>query len=222
MELVKTILYLSLSEAFNPWLQVRSMIRELGENPSAEIQGPPLIIDKKEKKERLVLHMKAVELEQEGVGLIEENTEIALNKITKVNEVSKIAEVKSVWHEARYIEPFDLPFHEILICIKDRFLRASELVDVSTDVGIVFDQAEGDVVKHYEFGPMAKEQLQSIFLSWPRDDLPENFVFLSLKYEQTKAFAFEREYIKRFLEAANKWEAKQAPRVFDYIRGKGD
>ena len=222
MELLRTRLYVSMLEAFKPWLEVRDLIRELGERQSVELQGPPLVIDIKEKKERLVLHMRAIELEQEGVSNIKESAEKALAKITKVNEVSKINDVKTVWHEAIYIEPYALPFHEILIRIKERFFRASELLDSSTDVGLILDKAEGDIMKHYEFGPMTKEQLQSMFLNWPKDNLPDNFVFLLLKYEQIKTFKFECEYLKQFLLSANEWEVNEAPLVFDYIRGKGD
>ncbi len=222
MELVKTVLRLSLSAAFNPWFEMRSMIRELGEEPKAEIQEAAVIMDLKEKKQRLALHVRAIELEQEGVSSIEESTAVALDKMAQGNKVSKFPEVKTVWHEARYIEPYALPFHEILILVKNRFLRASELADASTDVGIIFDQAEGDIVKHYQFGPMTKEQLLSVFLNWPKDGLPDNFIFLSLKYEQNKAFTFEREYLKKFLEAANEWEVNQAQWVFSYLRGEGD
>jgi len=222
MELVKTILRLDMSEAFNPWLDIRGMIRSFGEKPSAELQGPPVIMDLKDKKQRITLHVRAIELEQEGVSSIEEGTAVALEKITQGNEVSKFPEVRAVSHEARFLEPYSLPFHELLILIKNRFLRANKLSDASTDVGIIFDQAEDDIVKHWQMGPMAKEQLLSMFLNWPKDDLPDNFVFLSLKYEQKKAFTFEREYLKRFLEAANEWEVNQAQWMFGYLREEGD
>ena len=222
MELVKTVLRLSASEAFAPWIEMRSMIRELGEEPKAEIGGSSVIMDLKEKKQKLVLHVRGIELEQEGISSIEESTAAALDKMVRGNKVSKFPEIKTVWHEARYMEPYALPFHELLILVKNRFLRASELADASTDVGIIFDQAEGDIVKHYQFGPMTKEQLLSTFLTWPKDGIPDNFIFLSLRYEQNKAFTFEREYLKKFLEAANEWEVNQAQWLFSYLRGKGD
>jgi hypothetical protein len=222
MELVKTILSLGLSEAFNPWIELRGIIRELGESPKAEIEGPPLTMDLKEKRQRLVLRVKAIEFEQEWVSSIEESTAVALDKMVQGNKVSEFSEVEGVWHEAMYMEPYALPFHELLILVKDRFLRTSELADTSTDVGIIFDQAEGDIVKHYHFGPMAKEQLLSVFLNWPKKDLPDNFIFLILRYEQNKAFTFEREYLKKLLEAANEWEVNQAQWLFRYLRGKGD
>jgi hypothetical protein len=222
MELVKTVLRLSLSEAFNPWHEMREMVRVLGEEPKTEIEGPPVIMDLKKKKLRLALHIRAIVLEQEEASSIEESTTVALDKMTEGNRVSKFSEVKSVWHQAIYIEPYAVPFHELLILVKNRFLRASKLADASTDVGIIFDQAEGDVVRHYEFGPMAKQQLRSMFLVWPKDKLPDNFVFLLLRYEQKKAFKFEREYLKKFLEGANEWEVSQAQWLFSYLREKGD
>ncbi len=222
MELVKTVLRLSLLEALNPWFEMLRMLRAFGEDPNVNIQGPPVIIDLKEKKQRFALHIRAIELEQEGISSIEESTAVALDKMAQGNELSKFSEVRRVWHEAMYIEPYALPFHELLILVKNRFIRASELADASTDVGIIFDQAEGDIVKHYEFGPMAKEQLLSVFLNWPKDDLPDNFVFLHLKYEQNKAFTFEREYLRKLLEAANEWEVSQAQWLFSYLREKGD
>jgi len=222
MELVKTALRLNLSEAFTPWIEMRDMIRELGERPKAEIEGSPLIMDLKEKRQRLVLRVRAIEFEQEWPSSIGESSAVALDKMVQGNKVSKFSDVKSVLHEAMYMEPYALPFHELLILVKDRFLRASELADASTDVGIIFDQAEGDIVKHYQFGPMAKEQLLSVFLNWPKDGLPDNFVFLILRYEQNKALAFEREYLTKFLEAANGWEVNQAQWLFSYLRGKGD
>ena len=222
MELVKTIMHLSMSEALDPWSGMVHILQVFGENPNVKIQGPPVIIDLKEKKQRFTLHVRAIELEQEGMSSIEESTAVALDKMAQGNELSKFSEVRSVWHEAIYIEPYALPFHEILILVKNRFLRASELADASTDVGIIFDQAEGDIVKHYEFGPMAKEQLMSVFLNWPKDGLPDNFIFLHLKYAQEKAFTFEREYLRKLLEAANEWEVSQAQWLFSYLREKGD
>lgn len=222
MELVKTVLRLSLSEAFNPWLEMRNMIRELGEAPKAEVQGPAVIIDLKQKKQRLALNIRAIELEQECVSSIGESSAVALDKMAQANSVSKFSEVRGVWHQAIYIEPYALPFHELVIALKKRFLRASELVDTSTDVGVILDKAEGDVVKHYEIGPMAKEQLLSMYLIWPRDGLPDSFVYLLLRYEQNEAFSFDREYLGGFLAAANEWEVSQARWVSNYLREKGD
>ena len=222
MELVRTILRLQLSEAFNSWVEMRSIIREVGENPSAEIQGGPIVIDLKDRKQRIALQIKAIELEQEGVDSIEDSIAVALDKVAKVNNVSKFPEVNQVWHEAIFIEPYALPFHELLILIKNRFLQVSELVDAATDIGLTFDQVEGDIIKHFQVGPMAKEQLMSMFLNWPKDDLPDNFLFMILKFEQRKAFMFESEYLKKFLEDANEWESSQAQLISSHLKQGGD
>lgn len=222
MELVKTILRLDLSEAFNPWIELRGMIRELGEQPKAEIQGSPFTIGLKGKRQRLVLSVRAIEFEHEWVSSIEESSAAALDKMVQSNKVSKFPEIAGVSHEAMFMEPYALPFHELLILVKNRFLKVSELANASTDVGVIFDQAEGDIVKHYQFGPMAKEQLQSVFLNWPKDGIPDNFIFLILKYEQKKDFKFESEYLRKFLETANEWEISQAEWLFRYLKEKGD
>jgi hypothetical protein len=222
MELVKTILRLDLSEAFNPWTELRGMIRELGEQPKAEIQASPFTIDLKGKRQRLVLRVRTMEFEHEWASSIEESSAAALDKMVQSNKISKFPEIVGVSHEAMFMEPYALPFHELLILVKNRFLKVSELADASTDVGIIFDQAEGDVVKHYQFGPMGKEQLQSAFLNWSRDGIADNFIFLILGYKQNKAFKFENEYLKRFLVTANEWEVSQAEWLFRYLKEKGD
>jgi hypothetical protein len=222
MELVKTVLRLSLSEALSPWLGMRDIVRVLGEAPKSEIGGSPVTMDLEKKKQRVSLHVRAIELEQEGISSIEEHSAVVLDKMAEADKASKFPEVRKVSHEAMFIESYGAPFHEVLVLVKQRFLRPSELVEVSTDVGIIFDQAEGATVKHYEFGPMAKEQLESVFLRWPGDKLPESFVFLHLKYEQTRAFTFEREYLKGFLKVANEWEVGQAQWVFGEVRKRGD
>ena len=221
MELVKIAMRLSLSEAFDPWLGMREIVRTLGEQPKAEIEGPPVVMDLMKRKQRLTLRVRAIELEQEGTISLGESSVAALDKMAQGNRVSKFSQVKRVSHEAIYVDRYALPFHELLILFKDRFLRASELTNTCTDVGVIFDQAEDDVVKHYEFGPMAKEQLLSTFLIWPRDGLPDNFVFLLLKYEQKKPFVFDAEYLRTFLATANEWEANQAEWVFSQLKEKG-
>jgi hypothetical protein len=221
MEIVKTVLSLQLSEAFRPWLEIRGLIREFGGNPSSEIQGPPVLMDLKDKKQRVLLHIKAIEFEQEDVSSLEESTAVAMDLVTKGNDISEFPEVKGMWHKAVFIEPYALPFHELLNLIKHRFVSENELAESSTDVGIVFDQAEGDIVKHAQFGPMAKEQLLSQFLNWPKDNLPDNFVFLALKYDENKVFKFERKHLEKFLKEANEWEVNQAKWFFDYLRREG-
>lgn len=221
MELVKTALGLLFSEAFNPWLEMRNIIRNVAEKPSAEIEGAPIVLDLKDKKQRVVFQVKAFQFIQEGMKSINDSIDIAVDKLVKSNSASKLPQISQIYYESIFIEPYALPFHELLLLTKNRFFRPSAVVDPTTDIGLVFDQTEGDVLKHSQAGPMVKEQLLRMYLNYGRDQVPDNFVFLSLRYQQKKDFAFDADYVRRFLEAAVQWQTGQAKSVFSYLK-KGE
>ncbi len=222
MELVRTVTNLRFSEAFAPWMEMRSIIRDVGENPSAQIEGSPIVIDLKNKRQRVVLHIKALDFIQEGMRSAEDSIEAALEKLTKLNSASKLPQVAQITSELDFIEPYAVPFHELLLLMKDRFLRPGALADCSTDVGLIFDQVEGDVLKHYQTGPMEKSQLLNMYLHYPREKLPDVFAFLSLQYQLKKAFPFDVDYVRRFLHDAGQWQAHEACSVFGYIKKGGN
>jgi len=222
MELVKTTLGLLFSEASNPWLEMRNIIRSVGENPSVEIGGEPLVLDLKDKKQRVVLQIKAFEFIQEGMESIEDSINIAADKLVKSNSASKLPKIGQIWYESIFIEPYTLPFHELLVVMKNRFLQPSALVDPTTDIGLIFDQTEGDVLKHSQTGPMRKEQLLRMYLRYGRGQIPDTFVFLGLRYQQNKEFAFDTDYVRRFLEAAGQWQTGQAKSVLSYLKKGGN
>ena len=221
MELVKATIGLRFSEAFSPWLEMRSIIRDVGENPSVEIEGPPLILDLKAKKQRVVLQIKVFEFIQEGINSIEDSIDTAVDKLVKSNSVSKLPQISQIWYESIFIEPYALPFHELLLLMKNRFFQPSALIDPTTDIGVIFDQIEGDVLKHSQAGPMGKEQLLRMYLHYGRDQVPDNFFFLGLRYQQSKEFAFDADYVRKFLQAAGQWQTQQVKSVFSYLK-KGE
>jgi len=221
VELVKTTTVLRFSEAINPWLEIRSIIRSVGEAASAEIGGSPIIMDIKDKKQRVTLHVKAFEFIQEGIDSIEDSIDGAVDKLVKSNSSSKLPQIKQISYESIFIEPYAVPFHEILLLMKNRFLQPSALVDSTTDIGLIFDQIEGDVFKHCQTGPMGKEQLLKMYLYYGRDRVPDNFIFLSLQYQQNKDFTFDADYVRNFLQTAGQWQTHQAKSVFSYLK-KGE
>lgn len=218
MELVKTTVVLGFSEAINPWLEIRNIIRSMGETASAEIGGSPIIMDLKDKKQRVELHVKAFVFIQEGIDSIEDSIDGAVDKLVKANSSSKLPQIKQISYESIFIEPYAVPFHEILLLMKNRFLQPSALVDSTTDIGLIFDQIEGDIFKHCQTGPMGKEQLLKMYLHYGRDRVPDNLVFLSLQYQQNKAFAFDVDYVRKFLQTAGQWQTHQAKSVFSYLK----
>lgn len=197
------------------------MIRGVAENPKAEIEGTPIIMDLKDKKQQVVLQVKAFEFIQEGMKSIEDSIDIAVDKLVKSNSASKLPNIDQISYESIFIEPYAVPFHELLLLMKKRFLQPSALVDSTTDIGLTFDQIEDDVFKHYQTGPMVKEQLLKMYLHYGRDQVPDNFVFLSLLYQQNKVFTFDADYVRKFLQAADQWQTGQAKSVFSYLK-KGE
>ena len=221
MELVASITGLRYSEAFSPWLEMRNVIRNIGEKPSAEIEGPPLVLDIRDKKQRVVLRIKGFEFIQEGRDSVEDSINIAVDKLVELNSVSKLYQISQIWYESIFIEPYALPFHEILLLMKNRFLKPNTLVNPTTDIGLLFDQIEGDVFKHSQLGPMVKEQLLGMYLIYERDKLPDNFIFMSLRYQQNKNLVFNADYVQKFLQDAGQWQRDQAQAVVSYLK-KGE
>jgi len=103
-----------------------------------------------------------------------------------------------------------MPFHELVALIKDRYLRPGSLVDVATDVGLIFDRQEGAVLKHVNIGPMEKRQLNTMFLVWPRDDIPEPFSFANLGYQEDRETPFDVNHLSAVLDASARWQSEQA------------
>lgn len=221
MELVKTTIRLRFSEAIRPWLELRSIIRDAAKNPKAEIEGTPIIMDLKDKKQRVVLQVKVFEFTQEGMKSVEDSIDIAVDKLVKSNSASKLPNIDQISYESIFIEPYAVPFHELLLLMKKRFLQPSALVDSTTDIGLIFDQIEDDIFKHYQTGPMVKEQLLKRYLHYGRAQVPDNFVFLSLLYQQNKDFTFDADYVQQFLQAAGQWQTNQVKSIFSYLK-KGE
>jgi hypothetical protein len=218
MELVKTKVFMRFSEAFSPWLGMRNLIRSAGESTSVEIEGPPIILDLKKLKQRVVINIKTFEFLQEGTDSIDDSTNIAMNKLMSTNSSSKFPQIEQISYESVFIEPYAIPFHELLRLIKERFIRPSTLVDSTTDVGLLFDQVEGDVLKHFQIGPMGKEQLSKMYVQYIREKTPEEFVFLSLQYRQSKNISFDKDFVQTFLQTAGHWQMHQAKLVFKYLK----
>jgi len=221
MELVKTVLRLDLGEAFNPWLELRKVIREAVEKDTVEIQGPPMVMDIPEKKQRVEFHIRSLVFQQEGTASINETVDIALRKVEGINRESRIPRINKLVYESEFIEPYSLPFHEMLLLIKERFLVSNSTVEPATDVALIFDQAREGVLKHMHFGPMEREQLLSAFLIYKPSEIPDNFIFLLNRYEISKNVDYSATILKEFLDNATNWQTENASSLFNYLKQKG-
>lgn len=221
MELVKTTLKLDLGEAFNPWLELREVIREAAEKDAAEIKGPPLVMDIPEKKQRVEFHIRSLVFQQEGTTSIDETVDVALRKVERINRESRIPRINKLVYESEFIDPYSLPFHEMVFLIKERFLVSNSIVEPATDVGLIFDQVQDGVLKHMHFGPMEREQLLSAFLIFRPSEIPDKFIFLLNRYEISKNVDYSEAILKEFLDNATNWQTENASTVFNYLKQKG-
>lgn len=221
MDLVKSTVRLEFSEATHPWLEMREILRVAGENPTAELQANPMVLDQPEKRQRVVLAVRTLMVEQELPASADQSLAHAVDMITRLNDASQLPALKEIRYDSIFIEPYSLPFHELVVFLKQRFLRSSAVVDSATDIALVFDQHEGEIVRHMQIGPMDAEQLRQEFLRWPDENIPDTFLFLGLGYWCSKEAPFEAESLREFLNDAVAWQVNEAETLVNSLASEG-
>lgn len=221
MEYLKSVLRLEFEEPARPWLELREILRVAGGEGQAEIQAAPIVIDRPSERTRVIIHIRAVAFEQDVPTSIESSVRSAIEVMTGLNEASEFPSISLLRHSAVFIEPYALPFHELVAFLKGRWLQPSDAVDAATDIALVFDKLDETGKVHVQFGPMDAEQLRKEFLRWPPDDLPETFVFLSTAYEATDKVKFSSDLLKNFLATAVKTEAAEAEIILGKLKESG-
>lgn len=221
MQIVKTALEIRFTDAYRPWLELRNLLRIITDDPKAELKAAPVVVERPKRKQRIAFQARAFALEQDALGSPEESVPPVLELVSKMSEASPPPTVLGIRYDAFFIEPYSLPFHELVVLIKDRYLRRSTIADQATDVSLSFDLHEGETVKHLQIGPMEAAQLRAMYLKWPPEVIPERFVFLALGYERNKESAFSSENVRAVLEAAIQWQVEEARRVFGFLREGG-
>jgi len=209
MELVKTTLRLQFTSATQPWLKIRDMLRVAGGDPQKELHASPLLLDQPEKRQRVMLSDNGIAVELERLGLSDQGTAATLELIMDMHEASEFPPVAQVSHTGLFIRPYPLPFHELLSLIKERCLKNNSLLEAATDIGLLFDEQEGETKKSVQMGPMKPDQLQSQYLIWPRENIPDVFLFVALTFARAKEEPFTRESIEELLRSAREWEGRQ-------------
>ncbi|MDP2953990.1 MAG: hypothetical protein Q8O76_11830, partial [Chloroflexota bacterium] len=103
-DLVKTVLSVQFAEAFHPWLELRELLRVAGDNPKMEVQGQPLVIDRKSRKQRVILEIRALALQQEGAQSAKEAMDSALSLMSQMQEVVTIPKIAWLRYDGIFIE----------------------------------------------------------------------------------------------------------------------
>jgi hypothetical protein len=221
VDLVKTTVRLDFSEAMRPWVEIREIMRVAGGDPTAELGAEPLVLEQSEKRQRILLQVRALWLEHESPPSADQSVGQAVEVIARLNDASKFPPMKQMRHDSVFIEPYPLPFHELVVFLKERFLRSNAIVDSATDIGLVFDEHEDEVVKHIQIGPMDGEQLRREYLRWPRESIPDTFLFVGLGYVASSEAPYEAESLRAFLQSAVAWQVTQAEAIVSSLRGEG-
>ena len=221
MQLVKTTVYVEFETALSPWLGVRDLIRVASGNSDLELQGQPLIVDQAPIKQRVTHQVRSIAIEQEGKPSVIESTKSALSVLDKTNQEIPLPRVLKIRSDAMFIEPYPLPFYELVALIKDRFLQGNRISESTTDISVSLDYHEDKQIKHLLVGPMEPAQLRSQYLRWPSEDLPDCFVFMSLGIERNQQVAFDTKELETFLETTTQWQSSQAKDTLDILTRVG-
>jgi len=221
VDLIKTVVGLEFSEPTHPWLEMREIMRVAGGNPKVELRADPLVLDQPEKRQRLVLAVRSLMLEQQLPASADQSVAQALEVIGRLNDASKFPPMEQMRHDSVFIEPYPLPFHELVVFLKERFLRSNAIVDSATDIGLVFDEHEGGIVKHMQIGPMEAEQLRREYLQWPEEGIPDTFLFIGLGYVFKRGAPYEVASLREFLQSALAWQVSRAEAIVSSLRGEG-
>jgi hypothetical protein len=179
VENVKVGLSLTFAEALKPWLDLRSLVR-IGD-PAAEVQGEPMIFASNERRRRIILQVRAFSTEQEvhqSVKALADGVSDAIKEFASTVEVPKVEAMRL---DAIYIDPYELPFHELVDRQRSVFFSHHELVLTASDVMFALDwKVDDNRTDHLQLGPMVPDQLNAQFLVFKRDDLPAQFAFAGI------------------------------------------
>lgn len=222
MNLVKSILRIDFLTPTNPWVEIRELMRTAASDPKIEMQAAPLVLDRKNERMRIVLQIKAVGIEHETSGPLAQAAADARSMMLHLDQVSRFPDVRRMRYDVIFIEPFDLPFHELVDHLKGRYLKATRLSNLSSDIGLIFDQQEDDLLKHVQLGPMDRAQLASEFLRWADErKIPDTFAFMNLGYWVMEEMAFSEDALGSFLERAVAWQQQEAEALVSDLK-EGD
>ena len=218
VDLVKTIIRLEFAEALRPWLEVRGLFRVASGDENAELKGEPTYFENEQNRQRIGFQMRAYSFEQEGDRTIETVVQNALHAFSEVNDVSTFPALEQLRIDSIFIEPYSLSFCELCSLFQQTYLQNTTLIEKATDLGVTIDQNEGHVTKYVQLGPMEPKQLQTTFLRWDRDSIPDRFLFMGLGFQWNVEMDFSSQELGSVLEDARSWQESTIELVQSDIR----
>ena len=104
------------------------------------------------------------------------------------------------------IESYELSFRELCSLFQRTYLQGTALVQQATDLGVTIDQDEGHVIRHVQLGPMEPEELQTDFLRWERESMPDRFLFMGLGFQWNVEMEYTSQELGNVLADARSWQ----------------
>lgn len=220
VEWVKSVVAARLSEGYRPFLDLRSLIRAAGNNPEAELEGQPMTFLNANARQRVSVQVKALTVEQEGG---DDGKPPDLEALTGVFGRALDAvtwpPLEGLRVDFLFIEPFDLPFHELVHQMRSQLLAPVDLYEGMTDVAVVVDRQDDErTTSHMHIGPMTPEQLNQQILAFRRTNVPRAFVFMALGRTLVPAEPLTTKSLKKLVNEIRSWASEQADHVCDVLR----
>jgi hypothetical protein len=216
---VKAVLKVDFAEALRPWLDLRELIRAGEASEKPELQGPPIVVSRVEQKQRIVLQVRAVSVEQEADPGAEPDTKRMIDSFRRLGAVLPMPPVASARVEYLALDPYDLPFHELVARVKETLLCVNSLAATATDVSVVTDeQVDEETIRHVQVGPMLPAQLNQQFLVFRREDVPAQFLYVSAARTVTHRTDFSVEALEAQVAECDGWAAATAAEVSAIVR----
>jgi hypothetical protein len=133
-------------------------------------------------------------------------------------QICPLPNISAMRHDSFFIEPYSMPFHELVVLVKSKYMATTRIAAEASDMSAIFDIHEDGIVKHIQLGPMDLKQLQSQYLRWPSDGLPETFLFMSLGYEMTNLGEFSNTGLQSFFIESVRWQESEAEAIVGELR----
>ncbi len=206
VELVRTVIRLEFAEALQPWLEVRGLFRVASGNENAELKGESMYFENEENRQRIGFQMRGFSFEQEGDRTNEMVVQNALQAFSELNDVSTFPTLERVRIESIFIEPYELSFRELCSHFQRTYLQDTALIEHATDLGLTVDQDEGHVIRDVQLGPMEPKELQTNFLRWERDSIPDLFLFMGLGFQWNVEMEYTSQELGSVLADARSWQ----------------
>jgi hypothetical protein len=219
VERVKAVANFGFADAIRPWLELRGMLRWAQGNSEGEIRGQSVVSPNEQARQRITLQVRAFQVEQEPGPNIEASLDRVVDALRSFPDLSLLPTLATLRFDLQFIDPYGLPFHELVARIKEVLLAPIDLAVAATDIQVVLDEAiDGGATNHHQIGPMTPDQLNTQLLAYRRTDLPAQFLFVGLGRTITNPGAFSLDVIADLGAEFSEWAGGRAESIAALVR----